>query len=73
MILYRVEFNAVRPGVGLSSVTKVQWFGTERDMVKFKTATKKAGGKIITAEKTEVPVDKAGLLAWLNECCGVCQ
>lgn len=58
MILYRIEYG-----------TRVRWFGTEADMRKAKRLIKERGVAITAAEKTEVPVDKKGLLAWLNECC----
>jgi hypothetical protein len=84
MNLYRIEFKPVIPmrdgATGrpngfsqLATETKVQWYGTMVDMRKARTALKKSGAQIIEAEPTEVPTDKAGLLAWLNECCGVRQ
>jgi hypothetical protein len=46
--------------------TKNQWSGSLADASKDRVAMKKAGLKAVESIPTEVPTDKAGLIAFLN-------
>lgn len=68
MKLYRIEFGFAKKG---EELVGVQWRGTQADAAAAKKQLLQGSAYDIEVDAVDVPTDKAGLLAFLNEHCGL--
>lgn len=68
MKLYKVEYGlTARVGNARVEQVKIEWAGTQADAKAAKIRLLAGDGYDVEVSQVEVPTDKPGLLAWLNE------